>query len=80
MKEISVNRLKWRCRRGMKELDVLLESYLLANADCMVAETRRSFSELLEVQDPILYEWFTGRSKPDKKELHDLIIAIGSLR
>ena len=45
----------------MKELDVLLESYLLANADTMVVETRRSFSELLEVQDPILYEWFTGR-------------------
>ncbi len=80
MKEIDINRLKWRCRRGMKELDVLLESYLLVNADSMASEARKSFSELLEIQDPILYEWFTGRSKPDKKELHDLIIAIGSLK
>ena len=64
----------------MKELDVLLESYLLVNADSMASEARKSFSELLEIQDPILYEWFTGRSKPEKKELHDLVLAIGSLK
>jgi len=64
----------------MKELDVLLESYLLVNADRMASDTRKSFSELLDIQDPVLYEWFTGRSKPEKKELRDLVLAIGSLK
>ncbi len=64
----------------MKELDMLLESYLLANAENMVADTQKAFSELLEIQDPILYEWFTGRSIPEKKELHELVLEIGSLK
>ncbi|NBX45380.1 MAG: succinate dehydrogenase assembly factor 2, partial [Gammaproteobacteria bacterium] len=27
-----LNRLRWRCRRGMKELDVLLERWLARDA------------------------------------------------
>ena len=64
----------------MKELDMLLESYLLANAESMLTDTQKVFSELLEIQDPILYEWFTGRSIPEKKELHELVLEIGSLK
>ena len=64
----------------MKELDMLLESYLLANAESMLTDTQKAFSELLEIQDPILYEWFTGRSIPEKKELHQLVLEIGSLK
>ena len=75
----QINRLKWRCRRGMKELDVLLETFLCNNLSIMNEETLQLFSELLETSDPILYDWFTGRTTPEKKELRDMVIEISSL-
>jgi antitoxin CptB len=44
-------KLKWQCRRGMKELDLLLENYLAIDyltAD-MAEKTR--FAELLRLED-----------------------------
>ena len=75
----QINRLKWRCRRGMKELDVLLETFLCNNLSIMNEETLQLSSELLETSDPILYDWFTGRTTPEKKELRDMVIEISSL-
>ncbi|HEU0196820.1 MAG TPA: succinate dehydrogenase assembly factor 2 [Nevskiaceae bacterium] len=58
-------KLRWRCRRGMKELDVLLERYLaqrLAHADGV---ERAAFRRLLEIDDPTLWHWFSGGSVAD---------------
>ena len=45
----------------------------------MNEETLQLSSELLETSDPILYDWFTGRTTPEKKELRDMVIEISSL-
>lgn len=61
---MAVRQLRWRCRRGMKELDVLLERYLderLAQAD---PEERRAFEALLDVQDPIIFGYCFGALAP----------------
>jgi antitoxin CptB len=44
-------KLKWQCRRGMKELDLLLENYLAT--DYLLADTaeKARFSELLQLED-----------------------------
>ena len=48
-------KLRWRCRRGTKELDVLTTRYLdLFYADASLDE-QRAFAALLELQDPELY-------------------------
>jgi antitoxin CptB len=60
----SRGRLRWQCRRGMKELDFLLEGWLeqcYPGAD----ETRReAFHRLLEAQDPELVAWLFERQRP----------------
>jgi antitoxin CptB len=56
----------WQCRRGMKELDLLLENYLAT--DYLVADTaeKARFIELLQLEDDELFavlmtgEWKTG--------------------
>ena len=58
------DRLRWRCRRGMKELDVLLLGYLEQRYDTAPAEERRIFADLLELQEPQLYAYLTGRETP----------------
>jgi antitoxin CptB len=58
-------RLRWRCRRGMRELDQLLGWYLDACYPHVDDATKEAFSTLLDEQDPELWNWLTGRAAPD---------------
>lgn len=51
----DLSRYKLRCRRGMKELDFVLERYLNNHFRHANAEEIRCFDELLELQDPNLF-------------------------
>ena len=57
------DRLRWRCRRGTRELDVLLMRYL----ECDHAEAspteQVAFGQLLECPDPQLQDIFLGGRK-----------------
>ena len=57
-------RLRWQCRRGMKELDVLLLGYLERYYPDVSAEERSIFAELLALQDPQLFGYLIGREVP----------------
>ena len=52
MADPELSRLKWRCRRGMKELDLLLLRWLERGWPRADAERRRAFEWLLEQPDP----------------------------
>jgi antitoxin CptB len=66
-------RLLWRCRRGMKELDVLLERYARAVLPCASADERRAFAELLELPDPALAGYLLGGEVPPQADLAGLV-------
>ncbi|MCC6202164.1 MAG: succinate dehydrogenase assembly factor 2 [Gammaproteobacteria bacterium] len=61
--------LKWRCRRGMRELDAVFGGYLERAYDALPAEQQRLFARLLDESDPTLYAWVTGRTSPDDAAL-----------
>ena len=54
MSEESVERgrLRWRCRRGMKELDLLLVAWLDEHWEAAGQDERLRFVRFLELQDP----------------------------
>ena len=54
--------LRWRCRRGMRELDVLLERYLAERWPQAGTAEQRAFAALLELSDPDLAALFRGQS------------------
>jgi antitoxin CptB len=62
----SIDKLRWRCRRGMRELDVLFQRYLEERyADDAPADQQR-FCDLLDAQDPELQRWLLqGMEHPD---------------
>lgn len=62
MSELS--RLRWRCRRGMKELDVVLEGYLASRYPDAPQNEQAAFQHLLELSDPELLYRLTGRDAP----------------
>jgi antitoxin CptB len=54
-------RLLWRCRRGMKELDVLLERYARTVLPKASPEQRAQFARFLELPDPVLVDYLLGQ-------------------
>lgn len=69
MDESERSRLRWRCRRGMRELDVLFERWLDRRWLDADASERSAFERLLEIEDDRLWDWVSGRSRPDDPEL-----------
>jgi len=68
-----IGRLRWRSRRGMKELDKLLEAYFKADLSSCDEATITSLERLLECQDPQLLDWLLGRSTPPDAQLNQII-------
>lgn len=68
----EARRLLWRCRRGMKELDILLERFARRNLPGASREQRDAFARLLELPDPVLVEYFLGQEAPSEPELAEL--------
>ncbi|HSH27456.1 MAG TPA: succinate dehydrogenase assembly factor 2 [Wenzhouxiangella sp.] len=69
------SRLRWRCRRGMQELDVMLGGWLEACWGEAGEDLREAFERLLEVEDDRLWDWLLGRSRPEP-ELASIVEAI----
>jgi antitoxin CptB len=62
-------RLKWRCRRGTRELDVLLERFLEAGGLDGAAPQLAALQRLLELPDPVLVDCLIlGRRAPNGLE------------
>jgi antitoxin CptB len=58
------DRIRWRCRRGLLELDLVLERFLARRFDGLDGELRSRFDELLDEPDNDLLELALGRAEP----------------
>ncbi|OGT26757.1 MAG: hypothetical protein A3I77_08070 [Gammaproteobacteria bacterium RIFCSPLOWO2_02_FULL_42_14] len=56
------NPIRWQCRRGMLELDVIFERYLANRYDTLSPDQKKLFSQLLSQDDPTLYDWLIVES------------------
>jgi len=70
------SKLRWRCRRGMRELDLLLAGHLDRHGDTLAGQPLEIFERLLAANDMDLYAWFTGRETSDDTELAALVATI----
>jgi antitoxin CptB len=61
------DRIRWRCRRGLLELDLVLEAFLARGYGRLDAGQRRLFDELLERPDNDLLDLALGRSEPEPR-------------
>lgn len=66
-------KIRWRCRRGMLELDLLLNRFLDKALFQLNADEVGSFEKLLESPDPDIYYWLMGNQSPDDKELSRIV-------
>lgn len=67
------SRLKWHCRRGMRELDVLLERYLERDYKDASPVQKAAFETLLSLQDPEILALLTGRTVSEDGGVRDVV-------
>lgn len=77
--DAELKRLRWRCRRGMRELDQLMLRYL-DQAWAQDSDTQRGvFRRLLDGEDDKLWRWFMGYDVPEDAEIATLVERIRQL-
>lgn len=66
-------RLRWSCRRGMRELDVVLQRYLENGYPAASVAEQHAFEALLELQDPQLFAYLLGSEAPSDPQLAHVV-------
>ena len=67
MERLELERLKWKCRRGLLELDIVLSRYMRAG------EPDPRLSELLDMPDNDLWDIVVGRSESYQPHLREVV-------
>ncbi len=60
------SRILWRCRRGIREMDILLQGYLETHYDGASESEQNSFEALLDEADLDILSWIMQKTEPDK--------------
>ena len=75
----ALSKLRWRCRRGLLENDLLIERLFNRAAPLTQAEANGLYL-LMELADNDLLDLFLGRKKPtanlDRPEVHQVLEAV----
>jgi antitoxin CptB len=73
---VSMSRLRWHCRRGMLELDLLLQGFVECGYELLDAEEQALFIQLLTLPDQELFDNLLAIKDPEKKEFSRVITKI----
>lgn len=68
-----LGRLRWSCRRGMLELDLVFERFWTRHGDKLTASQALHLEELLQLEETDLWETIAGRRAPPAPRLRDII-------
>jgi antitoxin CptB len=69
-------RLRWRCRRGLLENDLILERFMDARGAEMTDDDVAGLDRLLRLSDNELWDMLAGRAEPDDESLVPLVAAL----
>jgi antitoxin CptB len=70
---MPMGKLRWRCRRGMRELDVTLLKFLELRYEGLSQAQKETFEAVLQLQDPDLYAMLTGKLVAESSEVQQMI-------
>jgi antitoxin CptB len=73
VERVERNRLQWKCRRGLLELDLVLAQFLERQVPAMSAVELAAFDELLDYPDTELWDVVSGRSERFDPRLGEIV-------
>lgn len=66
---VNLSKLRWRCRRGMRELDEAMLAYLDNHYEHASSDERAIFEQLQEMQDPELFKLVSGKAREARYQI-----------
>jgi antitoxin CptB len=69
----NLRRVRWRCRRGLLELDLILLRFVDEYYPALLEAEKSGFQELLSLPDATLIDYIAGRDKPADKVLREIV-------
>jgi antitoxin CptB len=77
---VELSRLRWRCRRGMLENDLVLARFLDLRGDSLSAEEIAALDWLLDLSDDALWDLLSGRQEAADTAVAPLLDALRAVR
>lgn len=71
-----IRKLRWLCRRGMKELDILLERFIDRHEDALSNGAWPQLEIMLSAEDDVLWDWIQDPSATDNDLFRGILIEI----
>ena len=76
MAEQESRRIRWRCRRGLLELDCVLLPFYEEHFEALDHESQQAFIHLLEQSDNDILDWLQKKQLPAENDLKSIISII----
>jgi len=68
--------MRWAARRGMLELDLMLDPFVTVRYAHLSESDQHRFQQLMLCEDQDLFAWLLGRAQPDDEELAGIVSQI----
>jgi len=72
-RELQARMVRWRCNRGMLELDLLLIPFVENKFKYLNSVDKDLFIDLLTYEDPVLFGWLMGHEEVHVKSLKSIV-------
>lgn len=81
MRNAELRRLAWRCRRGMLELDIVLQRFITQHFDSLTLAQLKAFDDLLELSDNDFWALVSSDNiKPKNADTVNVVSKIRALK
>ena len=70
----DINKTKWKCRRGLRELDLLFRRYIEDNLDSLSPKDFEMFNSILDLEDQPLYDFIFKNESLNSPEKESFIL------
>ena len=69
----ELDRVRWHCRRGLLELDLVLNHFVDNRFEQLTPEQKQAFARLLDLPDNDLWDLVTGRASIDDETCAEIV-------
>ena len=70
----EINKTKWKCRRGLRELDLLFREYSENSLESLSKEDFEMFNSILDIEDQPLYDFIFKNESLNSPEKESFIL------
>jgi|TARA_B110000008_G_C16428283_1_gene346776 antitoxin CptB len=70
----QINKTKWKCRRGLRELDLLFRNFSSKHLETLCEEDFEMFNIILDREDQQLYDFIFKNTSLGNKAQEDFIL------